>query len=157
MRRTLSKAVAPWAMTLLTASFLALLTACPAEQLEPTPDAGGTAEAGVRATKEADASHTATTEATIAAEVSRQAVEPTPAPTATPVPAATPPPLPTAALALKAICSNGVVVRDLVDSEDLVSDCVALLEAKAVLLAGDEANRLPGVSLNWGAETSIYE
>ena len=54
-------------------------------------------------------------------------------------------------------CSNGVVIRDLEGNEGLVSDCVALLEVKDVLLAGIDASQMSGVSLNWGAEISIYE
>ena len=59
--------------------------------------------------------------------------------------------------ALVSSCSNGVVIRDLENNLGLVSNCVALLEAKEILIGSNRPGRLPEPSLNWGAEISIYE
>ncbi len=48
-------------------------------------------------------------------------------------------------------------MRDPERNAGLVGDCEALLEAKDILFARYEPNQLSRVSLNWGAEISIYE
>ena len=137
MHRTLLRAVPSWAIALLTASALALLVGCPAEQPEPTPDVGATVEAGVRATLEADAKRQATIEARVATEVAKQTLQQqtseAPTPTPTPAPMPTPTPWPTATPVLLDPCSNGVAVRHPENNPGLVRDCTVLLSVRDTL------------------------
>ena len=143
-----------------------------------------TREASARAEATVDARVAATVDASEAQQrvAARLAPTPTPLrPTSTPVapdadrPTPTPlyevtvvaprltatPPLPTATPRPTAVpsrgCSSGVAVRDPERNAGLVGDCEALLEAKDILFARYEPNQLSRVSLNWGAEISIYE
>ena len=161
------------AVALLVAAILTAAVACPAEPLEPTPDIRVT-ETARQAIPQATATpvravvtpthtpvqaqtHTPTPPATAPTATATPAVAPTP-PSAVPrEPAATPQPTPAADVTPMVVCSNGVVIRDLYESLELVDDCVALLELREALLAGFEASRSAEVQLRWDADISIYE